>query len=68
VSVEQMIVKTTKNSKGVRIGSFVQVRDVIQEELESALAGKKTAKEAVETAQKRGNELIDRFAKAQKKT
>ena len=37
VSVEQMIVKTTKNSRGVRIGSFVQVRDVIQEELESAL-------------------------------
>jgi sn-glycerol 3-phosphate transport system substrate-binding protein len=50
----------------VRIGSFVQVRDVIQEELEAALAGKKTAKEAVETATKRGNELIDKFAKAQK--
>jgi len=66
VSVEQMIVKTTKNSRGVRIGSFVQVRDVIQEELEAALAGKKTAKEAVETATKRGNELIDKFAKAQK--
>jgi sn-glycerol 3-phosphate transport system substrate-binding protein len=66
VSVEQMIVKTTKNSRGVRIGSFVQVRDIIQEELELALAGKKSAKEAVEAATKRGNELIDRFAKAQK--
>ncbi len=66
VSVEQMMVKTTKNSKGVRIGNFVQVRDVIQEELEAALAGKKTAQEAVDTATKRGNELIGRFAKAQK--
>jgi sn-glycerol 3-phosphate transport system substrate-binding protein len=66
VSVEQMIVKTTKNSRGVRIGSFVQVRDIIQEELELALAGKKSAKEAVEAATKRGNELIDRFARAQK--
>lgn len=66
VSVEQMIVKTTKNSKGVRLGNFVQVRDAIQEEFEAALAGKKTAKEAVEAGQKRGNEIIDKFAKAQK--
>jgi len=66
VSVEQMIVKTTKNSKGARLGSFVQVRDVIQEELEAALAGKKTAQEAIDTSTKRGNELIARFAKAQK--
>ncbi len=67
VSVEQMIVKTTKNSRGVRLGNFVQVRDAIQEELEAALAGKKTAKEAVEAGQKRGDEIIDKFAKAQKK-
>jgi sn-glycerol 3-phosphate transport system substrate-binding protein len=46
----------------------VQVRDVIQEELESALAGKKTAQQAVDSATTRGNELIDRFAKAQKKS
>jgi sn-glycerol 3-phosphate transport system substrate-binding protein len=66
VSVEQMIVKTTKNSRGVRLGNFVQVRDAIQEELEAALAGKKTAKQAVEESQKRGNELIERFNKANK--
>jgi len=67
VSVEQMIVKTTKNSRGVRLGNFVQVRDAIQEELEAALAGKKTAKEALESAKKRGDELIERFNKAQGK-
>ena len=66
VSVEQMIVKTTKNSRGVRLGNFVQVRDVIQEELEATLAGKKTPKEAVEAAAKRGNEVIERFNKANK--
>jgi sn-glycerol 3-phosphate transport system substrate-binding protein len=66
VSVEQMIVKTTKNSRGVRLGNFVQVRDVIQEELESALAGRKSAKEAVQTATQRGNEIIQRFARANK--
>ena len=66
VSVEQMIVKTTKNSRGVRLGNFVQVRDAIQEELEAALAGKKTPKEAVEAGAKRGNEIIERFNKANK--
>jgi sn-glycerol 3-phosphate transport system substrate-binding protein len=66
VSVEQMIVKTTKNSRGVRLGNFVQVRDAIQEEFEAALAGKKTAKEAVEAGQKRGDEIIERFNKANK--
>ena len=62
-----MIVKTTKNSRGVRLGNFVQVRDAIQEELEAALAGKKSAQDAVDTAQKRGNEIIQRFNKAQGK-
>jgi len=66
VSVEQMIVKTTKNSRGVRLGNFVQVRDAIQEELEAALAGKKSAKAAVEDGAKRGNEIIVRFNKANK--
>jgi sn-glycerol 3-phosphate transport system substrate-binding protein len=64
VSVEQMIVKTTKNSRGVRLGNFVQVRDAIQEEFEAALAGKKTAKEAVAAGAKKGNEIIERFNKA----
>ena len=64
VSVEQMIVKTTKNSRGIRLGNFVQVRDAVQEEFEAALAGKKTAKEAVEAGAKKGNEIIERFNKA----
>jgi sn-glycerol 3-phosphate transport system substrate-binding protein len=63
VSVEQMIVKTTSNSRGIRLGNFVQIRDVIDEELESVWAGKKTAKEGLDEAVKRGNELIVRFAR-----
>ena len=57
-----MIVKTTSNSRGMRLGNFVQIRDVIDEELESVWAGKKTAKQALDDAVKRGNELIVRFA------
>ncbi len=51
----------TANSKGLRFGNFVQIRDVINEELEAAWAGDKTAREALDTAVERGNELLRRF-------
>ena len=64
VAVEQMIVKTTANSRGVRAGNFPQIRDVMDEELEAVWAGKKTAKQGMDDATKRGNEIIERFNKA----
>ena len=66
VAVEQMIVKTTANSRGVRAGNFPQIRDVMDEELEAVWAGKKTAKEGLDAATVRGNEIIERFNKANK--
>ena len=66
VSVQQMIVKTTDKSRGIRLGNFVQIRTVIDEELENVWSGKKTAKEALDTAVKRGDELLARFERANK--
>ncbi len=66
VAVKQMIVKTTAKSRGIRLGNFVQVRNVIDEELEAIWAGKKTAKEGLDAAVKRGNEQLEKFEKAQK--
>ena len=66
ISVQQMIVKPTTSSRGIRLGNFVQIRDVIDEELEAVWAGKKTAKEGLDDAVKRGNELIARFARTAK--
>jgi sn-glycerol 3-phosphate transport system substrate-binding protein len=63
VSVKQMIVKTTDKSRGIRVGNFVQIRDIVDEELEGVWSGKKSAKEALDTAVARGNEQIERFAK-----
>jgi sn-glycerol 3-phosphate transport system substrate-binding protein len=54
----------TENSKGLRFGSFVQIRDVIEEELEQAFAGTKTAKQALDSAVKRANDLLRQFEKA----
>ncbi|MGE0801603.1 MAG: sn-glycerol-3-phosphate ABC transporter substrate-binding protein UgpB [Lautropia sp.] len=66
VSVEQMIVKTTDKSRGVRLGNFVQIRDVIDEELEGVWSGKQTAKQALERITTRGDELLARFARTAK--
>jgi sn-glycerol 3-phosphate transport system substrate-binding protein len=54
----------TPNSKGLRLGNFVQIRNVIDEELEAVWSGQKTAKAALDTAVKRGNELLEKFQKA----
>jgi sn-glycerol 3-phosphate transport system substrate-binding protein len=66
VSVTQMIKKTTDNSRGIRLGNFVQIRSINDEELEMVWSGKKTAKEALDAAVKRGNEQLERFEKANK--
>ena len=66
VSVTQMIRKTTDKSRGVRLGNFLQIRAIIDEELEQVWAGKKTAKEGLEAAKKRGDEQLERFQKDNK--
>jgi sn-glycerol 3-phosphate transport system substrate-binding protein len=67
VAVEQLNFKPpTDNSKGLRIGNFVQIRDVMDEELEAVWAGQKTAKQGLDTAVERGNRLLADFARANK--
>jgi len=56
----------TDNSKGLRIGNFPQIRDVVDEELENVWSGKKDAKTALDDAVKRGNELLKKFEAANK--
>lgn len=66
VAVTQMIRKTTDKSRGVRLGNFPQIRTIIDEEFEQIWSGKKTAKEGIDAAIKRGNEQLVRFEKANK--
>ena len=66
VSVTQMIRKTTDKSRGIRLGNFVQIRTIIDEEMENVWSGKKSAQEGIEAAVKRGNEQLERFEKANK--
>lgn len=65
ISIKQMTLNpATDHSKGLRLGSYVVVRDIIQEELEAALTGKKAAKTALDDAVRRGNEILRQFEKA----
>jgi sn-glycerol 3-phosphate transport system substrate-binding protein len=66
VSVTQMIRKTTDKSRGIRLGNFVQIRTIIDEELEQVWAGKKSAKDGLDAIKKRGDEQLERFEKANK--
>lgn len=50
-------------TKGLRLGGMIQIRDEWTAEVEAALAGQKTMKEALDTAASRGNEILARFAK-----
>lgn len=66
VAVTQMIRKVTDKSRGIRLGNYVQIRAIEDEELENVWSGKKTAKEALSDIVKRGNEQLVRFQKANK--
>jgi len=66
VAPNQMIKKVTSNSRGLRLGNLPQIRAVEDEELEQVWAGKKTPQEALDAIVKRGNELLERFEKANK--
>ncbi|MCL3881181.1 sn-glycerol-3-phosphate ABC transporter substrate-binding protein UgpB [Marivita sp. GX14005] len=64
-AVTQMTAKEpTANSKGIRLGSFDQIRGIIDEELEGVWAGDKSAQEALDSAKERGDQLLRRFEQA----
>ncbi len=65
IAVIQMTAKEpTANSKGLRLGSFDQIRGIIDEELEAIWSGDKTAQEAMDSAKERGDALLRRFETA----
>ncbi len=64
-AIKQLSLNTpTPNSRGLRFGSFVQIRDIINEEMEAVWNGSKTADRALDDAAARGNKLLRKFEKA----
>ena len=65
IALIQMTAKEpTVNSKGLRLGSFDQIRTIIDEELEAVWSGDKDAQAALDSAVERGNALLRRFEQA----
>ncbi|HEV2185928.1 MAG TPA: sn-glycerol-3-phosphate ABC transporter substrate-binding protein UgpB, partial [Stellaceae bacterium] len=59
IAILQMTGKPpTENSRGLRFGNMVQIRDVIAEDLEAAFSGKMDAKAAMDDAVTRGNAIL----------
>ena len=54
----------TPNSRGLRFGNFVQIRDIINEEMEAIWNGSKSSSNAMDAAAKRGNALLRKFERA----
>ena len=67
VGIQQMTRRDpTKNSRGLRIGYFIQIRNIINEELELVWNNSKTPRQALDDAVKRSNEKLREFEKTYK--
>ncbi|MBX6374304.1 MAG: sn-glycerol-3-phosphate ABC transporter substrate-binding protein UgpB [Acetobacteraceae bacterium] len=53
--------QTTENSRGIRLGGFVEIRNIMQEELEKAFQGQQSAQQAMDNAVNRGNQVLRNF-------
>ena len=63
LAIEQLLRAPSENTRGIRLGYLVQVDEILNEEMENIWSGKKTAQEATDDMVRRGNPLLERFAK-----
>jgi len=63
--VRQLLLRNpTRESKGIRLGHFLQIRAIIEDELEAVWADRKTPLDALNSAVARGNVLLAEFEAA----
>lgn len=62
VAIEQLNLSIpTADTKGIRLGNFVEIRNIVEEEMENIFAGKKTVEKGLQDAVNRSNQLIQEF-------
>jgi len=65
IAIHQLLLNApTRESRGIRIGEFGKIREILEEELETVWDGKKPPKLALDNAAERGNELLRKFEAA----
>jgi len=61
IGVESMNQPRTDDTRGIRLGFYVQFREVFMEETQKAFNGEQTMQVALDNAKARGDELLRRF-------
>ncbi|WP_159349326.1 sn-glycerol-3-phosphate ABC transporter substrate-binding protein UgpB [Roseomonas harenae] len=63
IPIEQMLRggDPTPNSRGIRLGGFIEIRNIIQEEMERAFQGQVTPEQALASMNTRGNQVLRNF-------
>ena len=64
--IKQLSLRSGENTRGYRMGFYVQIRDVENREFTRFLNGETDIDSALATIEKEGNALLERFAKTQK--
>lgn len=63
VGIKQLMLPSGEWSKGYRLGFYPQIRSIMEREYNRIFAGETSVKQAFETIEKEGNDLLTRFAK-----
>lgn len=62
VPIDQMLRGTTSdNTRGLRLGGLIEIRNIIQEEMEKMLQGQQTPEQAMAAGTTRGNVVLRNF-------
>jgi len=65
VGIQQLQLPAGENTRGYRLGFYVQIRDVMIREYSRIIAGETSAEDAFATIEEEANELLARFAQTQ---
>jgi sn-glycerol 3-phosphate transport system substrate-binding protein len=63
IPIEQLLRggEADDNTRGIRLGGYVEIRNIIQEEMEKAFQGQQTAQQALAAMNTRGNAVLRNF-------
>ncbi len=65
IGIKQLMLPAGDNTRGYRMGFYVQIRDVMNREYGRILTGETDVESAFKNIQKEANQLLERFAKTQ---
>ena len=54
----------TENSRGIRLGGFVEIRTIMEEEMERAFQGQQNAEQVLANSTTRANQVLRNFERA----